>query len=254
MDVILLERVGSLGNLGDTVRVRDGYARNFLLPRKKALRATKENRERFERDRDRIEAENAARRAEVAASAEALEGVQVVVIRQASERGQLYGSVTARDVAQALTESAGGIDRRQVRLDHAIKIVGVHAVSVALHPEVEVEVTVNVARSEDEAKSQAERHARGEEVLGVPGEEDEEEGAVLADAEEIFDDPEQARAEAEADAAAEDAAQAEAGGIPDSADGTPDAADGAPGEKVAEDGGAPADPDGDGGDETAAPA
>lgn len=230
MDVILLERVGNLGNLGDTVRVRDGYARNFLLPRGKALRATEENREVFERDRERIEAENAARRAEVAASAETLEGTQVVVIRQASERGHLYGSVTARDVAQELAAAAGAVDRRQVRLDQTIKIVGVHPVVIALHPEVEVEITVNVARSEDEAKSQAERHARGEQVLGVPGEEDETEGtegtdgeAPLAEAERIFDDPERARAEAEAEAEAGSGEDA-----PDETPGTEAAGDGDP--------------------------
>lgn len=227
MDVILLERVGNLGNLGDTVRVRDGYARNFLLPRKKALRATEENRQLFERDRERIEAENAARRAKVAASAEALEGTQVVVVRQASERGHLYGSVTARDIAQALTESAGRVDRRQVNLGQAIKIVGVHAVAVALHPEVEVKVTVNVARSEDEARSQAERHARGEEVLGVPNEEDEEADAGRADAEGTGGDPDRAHAEAGAEDESEDTTKTADAETPDEI----------PGKRTPEDGG-----------------
>jgi large subunit ribosomal protein L9 len=160
MEVILLERVARLGQMGDVVRVRDGYARNFLLPQGKALRANDGNRLRFEREKVQLEARNLEARKEAEAVAEKLSGQTFVVIRQAGETGQLYGSVSTRDIAD--TAEAGGFtfERRQVRLDRAIKTVGMHKVLITLHPEVEVPITVNVARSGDEA----ERQARGEDL------------------------------------------------------------------------------------------
>jgi large subunit ribosomal protein L9 len=155
MDVILLERVEKLGSLGDVVRVKPGYARNFLLPQGKALRATQENKTRFETERARRETANAERRAEAETAATTTSGASCVVIRQASESLQLYGSVTARDIAQALSEGGTAVDRRQVILDHPIKALGVHKVRIALHPEVIIVVTVNVARSAEEAEVQA---------------------------------------------------------------------------------------------------
>lgn len=170
MDVILLERVEKLGALGQTVKVKPGYARNFLLPQGKALRATKENRARFEAERAAREESNAARRSEATGAAGKVDGASCVVIRQASESLQLYGSVTARDIAAAFTEAGTAIDRRQVIMDHAIKTLGLHKVRVALHPEVIVGVTVNVARSTDEAEVQA---RTGAAVAGGPADEPE---------------------------------------------------------------------------------
>ena len=160
MEVILLERVAKLGQMGDVVRVKNGYARNFLLPQGKALRANAESRKRFERERTQLEARNLEARTEAQAVAGKLEGQSFVVIRQAGETGQLYGSVSTRDIAE--TASAGGfsIERRQVRLDRAIKSIGLHQVQISLHPEVEVPITINVARSADEA----ERQTRGEDL------------------------------------------------------------------------------------------
>jgi large subunit ribosomal protein L9 len=160
MEVILLERIARLGQMGDVVRVKDGYARNFLLPQGKALRANEASRKRFERDKVQLEARNLEARKEAEAIAEKLGGQVFVVIRQAGETGQLYGSVSTRDIAE--TASAGGftIERRQVRLDRAIKTIGLHQVEITLHPEVEVPITINVARSTDEA----ERQARGEDL------------------------------------------------------------------------------------------
>lgn len=155
MQVILLERVEKLGQMGDVVEVKPGYARNFLLPRKKALRATKQNMEGFEQRRTELEARNLEQRQEAEAVAARAEGLSVVMIRQAGETGQLYGSVSVRDIAQAATEAGFAVDRRQVLLDRPIKALGLHTVRVALHPEVFVEVTVNVARSETEAERQA---------------------------------------------------------------------------------------------------
>lgn len=160
MQVILLERVSNLGQMGDVVRVRDGYARNFLLPQGKALRATKENARRFEAERAQLEARNLERKSEAAAVAEKLDGQSFVVVRQAGETGQLYGSVSARDLADVLTAGGFTVTRAQVVLNQPIKTIGLHAVAIALHPEVESTVTVNVARSEDEA----ERQARGEDL------------------------------------------------------------------------------------------
>lgn len=161
MEVILLERIGRLGQIGDVVRVKDGFARNYLLPRHKALRANKANKERFERERAQIEARNLELKTEAAAVAEKLDGQAFIVVRQAGEMGQLYGSVSSRDIAELIEAGGFTIARSQVALDAPIKTIGLHTVTIALHPEVTAKVTVNVARSADEA----ERQARGEEVL-----------------------------------------------------------------------------------------
>jgi large subunit ribosomal protein L9 len=145
MDVILLERIERLGQIGDVVKVKQGFARNFLLPTKKALRATAENKKRFEEQRAQIEANNLKRREE---------GLKVVIIRQASETGILFGSVSSRDISDGVTKAGFTVDRRQVILDKPIKTLGLHDVRVALHPEVIVKVTANVAKSEDEAAAQ----------------------------------------------------------------------------------------------------
>jgi large subunit ribosomal protein L9 len=150
VDVILMERVGKLGHIGDTVRVKDGYARNFLLPRGKALRATEANKKKFEGRRADLEARNTDK----------LDGVTVVIVRQAGETGQLYGSVSARDIAEALTAARHPVQRNHVAIQQPIKTLGMHQVPVHLHPEVEAKVTVNVARSAE----QAERQAKGEDL------------------------------------------------------------------------------------------
>ncbi len=155
MKVILLERLGRTGTIGDEVNVKDGFARNFLLPQGKALRATEANRKRFETERANIEKRNEERRTAAAGIAEGLDGHTVVMIRQAGETGQLYGSVAARDIVESLANDGFTVQRNQVELPEPIKSVGLHPVSLALHPEVEVSITVNVARSEDEANRQA---------------------------------------------------------------------------------------------------
>lgn len=155
MDVILLERVEKLGSIGDVVRVKPGFARNFLLPRGKALRATATNKARFEADRARIEADNAKRRDIARAESREIEGASVVMIRAASGTGQLYGSVAARDLAEALTHGGHKVTKLQIVLDKPIKTLGIHDVNVALHPEVVVGVKVNIARSAEEAELQA---------------------------------------------------------------------------------------------------
>ena len=157
MEVILLERVENLGQMGETVRVRPGYARNYLLPQRKAMRATKENLAYFERQRAHLEAMNLQRRSEAEKVAGKLDGVSVVIVRQAGEAGQLYGSVTARDVADALYAEGFTVGRSQITIDRPIKTLGLLPLRVVLHPEVSVTVTVNVARSQDEAVLQAER-------------------------------------------------------------------------------------------------
>jgi large subunit ribosomal protein L9 len=154
MDVILLERIERLGQIGDVVKVKPGYARNFLLPTKKALRATEENKKRFEAQRAQIEANNLSRREEAEKIKGKVEGLKVVVIRQASETGILFGSVSSRDIADGVTKAGFTVDRRQVILDKPIKALGLHDVRVALHPEVIVKVVANVAKSEDEAVAQ----------------------------------------------------------------------------------------------------
>ncbi len=155
MKVILLERVAKLGQMGETVTVKDGYARNFLLPQGKALRANKANLERFENERAQLEARNLERKTEAEAVGEKLAGASIIVIRAAGETGQLYGSVATRDIANELTEAGFTVVRSQVSLRAPIKTIGLHDVAIVLHPEVEVEISVNVARSEDEAERQA---------------------------------------------------------------------------------------------------
>ncbi|MFM7344533.1 MAG: 50S ribosomal protein L9 [Tagaea sp.] len=160
MDVILLQRIESLGQMGDVVKVKPGYARNFLLPQKKALRATKANRDYFEKQRAQLEANNLKLKGEAEAVAAKMgDKFAVIVIRSAGETGQLYGSVATRDVAEAITKAGVTVDRRQVLLDQPIKALGLAKTRVALHPEVVVTITVNVAQSEEEAKLQAEGKA-----------------------------------------------------------------------------------------------
>jgi len=198
MEIILLERIEKLGQMGDVVRVKPGHARNYLLPQKKALRATRDNLAYFETQRSRLEAENLEHRAEAESVAGKVEGLQIVVLRQAGESGQLFGSVTARDVTTALGEEEIKIDRRQVLLDHPIKTLGLHPIRLRLHPEVAAEITVNVARTADEAELQAAGRAVGAEADA------EAEAAELA---EIFDEvPDEITAE-DAEHEAEGAAE-----------------------------------------------
>lgn len=157
MQVILLERVESLGQMGDVVNVKPGYARNFLLPRQKALRATKENILYFEGRKKEIEADSLKRKVEAEKAAKKVSGLKAVIVRQASEAGQLYGSVTARDIADSVAEKGFKIDRTQIRMERNYKLLGLYPVKVSLHPEVMVEVTINIARSAEEAKIQEER-------------------------------------------------------------------------------------------------
>jgi large subunit ribosomal protein L9 len=192
MQVILLERIGRLGQMGDVVTVKNGFARNFLLPQKKALRATPENLARFEKDRGQLEARNLELKKEAEAVASRLGGQSFVAIRQAGDTGQLYGSVTTRDIAAVVSSGGFSIDRRQVVLDRPIKTLGIQPVRVALHPEVIVEVLLNIARSADEA----ERQARGEDVTVVK-----EEGVVLEtfNPEALFEEDALARQRGEAE-------------------------------------------------------
>lgn len=187
MDVILLERVGRLGQIGDVVRVKDGYARNFLFPKGKALRATKENKTRFETMRTQLEARNLELKGDAQKVAEKLDGKSFVVLRQASETGQLYGSVSSRDLADILTKAGFTVNRSQIDLNAPIKTVGMHSVPVALHPEVAAGVIVNVARNADEA----ERQARGENVAVRREQTEAEEAAENA---ESFFEPSEAEA------------------------------------------------------------
>jgi large subunit ribosomal protein L9 len=159
IEVILLERIERLGNLGQTVKVRPGYARNFLLPQNKALRATKANAELFEKQRAELEARSAAERAIAEKLAAKMDGLKLVVIRQASEMGQLFGSVSARDVAESAEKAGHAISRMQIQIDPPIKALGLFPIKVKLHPEVTIKVTVNVARSPEEATVQAEKGA-----------------------------------------------------------------------------------------------
>jgi large subunit ribosomal protein L9 len=166
MQVILLQRIGRLGQMGDVVNVKDGFARNFLLPQKKALRATKDNIAHFESQRSQLEANNLEEKKEALAVVDKLEGRVFVAIRSAGDTGQLYGSVSTRDLADVVTAGGFTVERRQVVLDRPIKTLGLHEVKIALHPEVLAKVTINVARSDDEA----ERQARGEDVTVIKGE------------------------------------------------------------------------------------
>ena len=180
MEVILLERIRKLGQMGDTVTVKDGFARNFLLPQGKALRANEKNKQRFETERAELEARNLEQKSEAAKVGEKIEGEVFIAIRQAGDTGQLYGSVSSRDIADVITENGIQIDRNQVLLNRPIKVLGLHKVLISLHPEVEVNVEINVARTQEEA----ERQARGEDVTAQADEPEEE----ALTAEEIFEE------------------------------------------------------------------
>ncbi len=196
MEIILLERVEKLGAIGDVVKVKDGFARNFLLPNKKALRANAANRKLFEANRAKIEQDNASRRSEAEGASKGVEGKTVQLIRQASNTGQLYGSVSARDIVDALAAADATVTKSQVVLDRPIKAIGMHEVKIALHPEVTVLITVNVARSPEEADLQA----QGIDVMAQMFE---------RDAPALVTETEEPEAQAETDAAAEAPAEGE---------------------------------------------
>ena len=210
MKLVLLESVENLGVIGDVVSVRPGFARNFLLPQGKALRATEANMARFEVERELLEKRNAERRDEAAKSAEGVDGETFIMIRQAGETGQLYGSVTTRDIAEAVSTDAVKVGRSMVVLNVPIKTLGLHEIEIKLHPEVSITVTINVARTTDEA----ERQAKGEDVIASQADEDR--AIAEAQAAELFEagaEPEdliaaeenaEAEAQAEAEAAEED--------------------------------------------------
>jgi large subunit ribosomal protein L9 len=195
MEVILLERVAKLGQMGEVVRVKDGFARNFLLPRGKALRATKDNRAKFDSMKAELEARNLQAKGEAAKVAEKIDGRNILVLRQASETGQLYGSVSSRDLVDLLSGDGINVDRSQILLDAPIKTIGKHPIAIAVHPEVEVTVSVTVARNAEEA----ERISRGEDISLRREERDEAEEALAA-AEEFFE-PEARHTEEEESAA-----------------------------------------------------
>ena len=181
MDIILLERIGNLGNIGDVVTVKDGYARNFLLPQKKALRANDSNKKVFEANRERLEKENAERRGEAEKQGKDVDGTEIVLIRASSNAGQLYGSVNVRDIVAGLAEKGHEIDKKQIIMGSPIKSIGMHDVTVALHPEVHVTVKANVARSDDEAELQS----QGVDVLAQMFEDEQREIEEMADANRI---------------------------------------------------------------------
>ncbi|WP_223476919.1 50S ribosomal protein L9 [Oricola indica] len=206
MQVILLERIAKLGQIGDEVAVKDGFARNYLLPTGRALRANAANRARFEAERSQIEARNAERKSAASTIAEGLNGKTVTVVRSAGETGQLYGSVSTRDIADILTSEGFQVSRNQVDLKNPIKAIGLHEVEIVLHPEVETKVTLNVARSSDEAERQAagEDLTSAEAIYGV--DEDAQLETFDPDAEEFFEEgAEPTNEEAEEAADEEDA-------------------------------------------------
>ncbi len=188
MDVILLQRVEKLGQMGEVVNVKPGYARNYLLPQKKALRATEENVDAFEQRRTQLEADNLDLRTEAEHVAGRLDGLSVVLTRQASDSDQLYGSVTTRDIADEVTEAGFTVGGRQVELDRPIKTVGLHRVRIRLHPEVAVVVTANVARSTEEAEAQA----RGERPSAMDDDDDVETAEVGLSPDDVFEQPPEA--------------------------------------------------------------
>lgn len=194
MDIILLERVEKLGNIGDVVSVKNGFARNFLLPRGKALRANEANKKRFEANRERLVAENAERRATAEKDAKKLDGKSVTLIRQASNTGQLYGSVSARDLVELLEADGAKVAKSQIVLDRPIKAIGVSEVRISLHPEVSTTIKVNVARSPEEAELQA----QGVDVMAQMYERD---SAAFTEAYDPNAEPGEIRSEDEADAA-----------------------------------------------------
>ena len=216
MQIVLLERIAKLGQMGDVVTVKDGYARNFLLPQGKALRANKSNLERFETERAQLEARNLERREEAEAVSVKLDGQNFVVIRQSGDSGQLYGSVTPRDISELLAAGGFDVSRNQVSIEQPIKNLGLHTVSITLHPEVACSVIVNVARTDDEAK----RQEAGEDVTVEPGLEEEatlqveevfEEGVSVEVADEVVELADDVEAEVEAEA---EAAEAEIAAAP----------------------------------------
>jgi large subunit ribosomal protein L9 len=185
MDIILLERIEKLGSIGDVVTVKDGFARNYLLPNKKALRANEANRKVFEANRERLETENAARRDEATRSGEKVAGAEVILIRASSNSGQLYGSVSVRDIADALKAQGHAVSKAQIVLERPIKTIGMFDVKVALHPEVHVTVKANIARSDDEAALQS----QGVDILAQVAEEDRAEGEGFTEAFDPTADP-----------------------------------------------------------------
>jgi large subunit ribosomal protein L9 len=220
MQVILLERIEKLGQMGDVVKVKPGYARNYLLPKKKAMRATDANLKVFESQRSQLETDNLERRSEAEAVAGKLDGLSIVLIRQAGEGGQLYGSVTARDMAQALGKDGVKVERAQVQLDKVIKVLGLHPVRLRLHPEVSVTITVNVARSEEEARAQAsEGHVVSAEEQRAAEEAVIQEVITEVEAEEAAEAEQEAEKEApEGDAPESDAAESEGAESEDTAE------------------------------------
>jgi large subunit ribosomal protein L9 len=210
MEVILLERIEKLGQMGDVVTVKPGYARNYLLPRKKALRASEASRAVFQEQRAQLEAENIEQRTEAERLAGDMNDMTIIIVRQASDSDQLYGSVTTRDISTGITEAGVTVDRRQVKLSRPIKMVGMHPIRVDLHPEVSVEITVNVARSTEEAEMQArgERINRDGDVVDTAAEE-----AVQAalEAEAVFEEGVNADAATADGAEGAEAATEEAG-------------------------------------------
>ncbi len=216
MEVILLERVSKLGAMGQVVKVKDGYARNFLLPRGKALRANDANKAKFETQRATLEAKNAEGRKVAEGDAKKLDGKTFVIIRQAGESGQLYGSVSPRDIADAASAKTGvAVNRNGIELTSPIKSIGVYSVDVALHPEVSVKVSVNVARSEDEAAAQA----RGEVLTGPASDRAE----VRAAAEALFEEAQaEVAAEEDAESAPAPAKKSKSGRAPKPKPGSPD--------------------------------
>jgi large subunit ribosomal protein L9 len=193
MQIILLERVEKLGQMGDLVNVKPGYARNYLLPQGKALRANKANLERFESERAQREADNLTRRKDAEGEAEKMNGLAVNMVRAASEMGQLFGSVTSRDIAEAVTEAGFTVNRDQVILDKSIKTLGLHDVRVRLHPEVSVSVTVNIARTLEEAETQLKTG------MAVTGESDDDADDLAAAAVDAVDEAQNADTESEDD-------------------------------------------------------
>lgn len=210
MQVILLERVERLGDMGDEVTVKPGFARNYLLPKHKALRANAENRTLFEARRSELEELNRKRRDEALGIAGGMHGAAVVLVRQAGETGQLYGSVSSRDISHALGEIGFSVVHNQIQLDKPIKELGIYPVHIQLHPEVTETISVNVARSEDEAKLQADRMARGEEVVRRPGDDDfDDDDGYQDESEETLVADDEAAADGEGDEATETSETAE---------------------------------------------
>ena len=205
VEVILLQRIEKLGQMGDVVKVKNGYARNYLLAQKKALRATRENMERFKAERTRLEAQNLEHRKEAEAVAAKVRSLSIMMLRQASDNAQLYGSVNARDIARAVSETGLDIERRQVQLAATIKTLGIHPVQISLHPEVAITVNVNVARSQEEADAQSKAGA----AVGPPEAAAPEAGDEEVAAERFFE--ETALEEAEKDIAVAEAGESEAG-------------------------------------------